>query len=228
MSSKEIGTALTFVLKHNLFAFARDYLVVRRRVDQEELARIRREYLPRKEEYLKYLRLDYFLLYNLFRCYSLGLHRGGSRNVLDIGSGAGYFAHVCSVFGHYVHAIDVEDFPVFNEMIKAFKIRRTVWRIEPLESLPELPVKFDVVTAFRTTFNLPTDHNPGDRTWGRREWGFLIEDLMTHHVRSGGRIYLQLNRAKKYGDYYDRDLLEFFRERAASVDRGKILIKISG
>lgn len=221
----EVVEATRFLLTHNPLAFAWDCARIWRLIDQKEIARIRAQYSAEGEKYSKYLRLRYFLLYNLFRCYSLGLHRGPALRILDLGCGAGYFAHVCACFGHDVQAIDVADFAVFNEMITAFKVRRTVWRIKPLERIPQFAAKFDVITAFRTTFNLPGDRNPEENTWGRREWAFLLDDLLDSHLRPGGRIYFHLNRAQKYGGFYDSSLLEFFRGRAESVDQGKIVFR---
>ena len=217
--------ATTFLLEENPFAFARDYFLIRRRADRDALRRIRAGYVREGEKYSEYLRPNYFLLYNLYRCYSLRLQRGPALRILDIGCGAGYFAYICSVFGHDVQGIDVPDFPVFNEMVRALNVRRTAWRIRPLEKLPRFEGRFDLITAFRTTFNLATDSNAEDNTWGCREWKFLLDDLMENVLERGGRIYLHLNRAEKYGAFYDEELLEFFKERAVSVDDGKILIR---
>jgi SAM-dependent methyltransferase len=221
----EVVKAARFFLTHNPLAFAWDCARIWRLIDHKEIARIRAQYSDEGEKYSKYLRPRYFLLYNLFRCYSLGLQRGPALRILDLGCGAGYFAYVCAYFGHEVKAIDVADFPVFNEMVTAFKVRRAVWRIKPLERIPQFSAGFDVITAFRTTFNLPGDLNPEENTWGRREWAFLLDDLVGNHLRPGGRIYLHLNRAQKHGNFYDSSLLEFFRDRAESVDQGKIVIR---
>ncbi len=224
----QLTKAAAFLLDANPGAFVKDYLRIRRRTDKGAFERIRRRYVADEEKYSEYLRLDYFLLYNLYRCYLLGLQRGPALRILDIGCGGGYFAYICGLLGHDVQAIDVADFAVFNEMIEVFKVRRRTWRVRPLESLPAFEARFHLVTAFRTTFNLSTDSNTEGNMWGPREWEFLLDDLMENHLERAGRIYIQLNRAQKYGAFYDAELLDFFRRRAVFVEDGKILIRGGG
>ena len=57
--------------------------------------------------------------------------------------------------------------------------------------------------------------------WGPREWDFFLEDLRSHHLASGGKIYFALNPGAS-GTYYTPQLRDFFLARGAKVERERV------
>jgi hypothetical protein len=73
---------------------------------------------------LKYLAVDHFLRVAIRRAVRLGLHQTTPMRVLDLGSGAGIFAHVCRAWGHDAVGSDLP----FDEMPAS---ARTVYQLLP-------------------------------------------------------------------------------------------------
>ena len=119
------------------------------------------------------------------------------RRVLDLGSGAGYFPLICRTEGHRPLALDLDDEPLYRELIEFFGLPRLVHRIAPLQSLPDDLGEFDVVTAFRICF----DTNGDGSQWGADEWAFLLQDLRTR-LTPGGRVVLGFNVNRQTGTFY--------------------------
>jgi SAM-dependent methyltransferase len=95
----------------------------------------------------KYLDLKKWMHTNLRRVRELELDFGRRRDILDIGSGAGYFLYICKWLGHRPLGLDVDDIPMYPEMTRMLGLERVVWRIEPFVPLPDLGRKFDVITG---------------------------------------------------------------------------------
>lgn len=165
----------------------------------------------------KYLDLKRWMQTNLRRVRDLELDFGRRRDILDIGSGAGYFLYICKWLGHRPIGLDVDDVPLYPEMTRMLELERVVWRIERFVPLPDLGRKFDLITAFMICFN---NHNRED-VWGVAEWDFFLDDL-TRHLKPNGRIWLELNRQND-GTFGSPELAELFRSRGATVEEHKVV-----
>lgn len=161
--------------------------------------------------YAKYLDLDRWLEINLRRVEAIGLHEGPPRRVLDIGCGAGYFLHVCRLFGHEVTGLDVHD-PMFASLAEWLRVPVFVGAIEPMQPLPVVG-RWDVVTAHMITFN----GHMSDRLWGADEWAYFLDSLPAK------RVYLELNREHD-GLLFPPGVEELFITRGAVVDAHRVLI----
>ena len=186
-------------------------------VDQQRLREIQQRYASSPVEYAKYANVERWLQMNRERVQDLKLHRSAPKRVLDLGCGGGFFLFILKRFGHSVLGLDVDQFPLFTELLDLFDVRRVVWRIKAFEPLPDLGQKFDWITAFSINFNL---HYPEERLWGPAEWDSFLRDLQ-RHLAPGGRIFFALN--PTFGrDYYTPELRDFFLSRGASVERERI------
>jgi len=96
-------------------------------------------------------------------------------------------------------------------------VPRTVFRIQPFESLPNLHQQFDWITAFSIGFDR---NRPTNARWGSKEWDFLLRDLQ-RRLSPGGKIYLTLNPLPN-GDYLTPELRQFFSKRGADIERERI------
>ena len=186
-------------------------------IDQERLREIQQRYARSSAEYAKYADVDRWLRINRKRVQDLKLHRSLPKHVLDLGCGGGFFLFILKRLGHPVLGLDIDQFPLFTELLDLFDVQRVVWRIKALEPLPDLDQKFDWITAFSINFNL---HYPEERLWGRVEWDFFLHDLQ-RHLAPGGKIFFGLNPTFG-GHYYTPELRDFFINRGATVEREQI------
>jgi SAM-dependent methyltransferase len=181
-------------------------------LDQNRLAEIQKRYAGEK-----YADVDQWLRVNRERIQDLKLHRSPPQRVLDLGCGGGFFLFILKRLGHSVLGLDVDESPLFKELLEVFRVPRTVFRIQSFESLPNLEQQFEWITAFSIGF----DRNRATNSrWGPSEWDFLLRDLQ-RRLAPGGKIYLTLNPLPN-GDYLTPELRDFFSSRGADIERERI------
>lgn len=209
----------------HVIAFLRSQLMVNsilRTVDLEKFKFFQEHYKdadPPPGGYSKYLDIRTWMASKLTYIYMLKLHKKKPIQILDIGTGPGYFPYLCSLYGHKVVAIDLDIVPMYNELIKFFHIDRRTWRIVKFEKLPDLGIRFDLVTAFMIKFN---QHDRPDQ-WGIEEWRFMLEDLKTNQIVKNGRIFLDFNTCRD-GTWFNSALLKMFLDYGGKVYRNHIEI----
>ena len=167
----------------------------------------------------KYLELDRWIRINLRRVEALELDWGRRKSVLDLGSGAGYFLHICRWLGHRTLGLDIETVPMFGEMFRALGLQRVISRVEAFRPLPAFDRKFDLITAFMICFN----GHKSPRLWRREEWSFFLDDLATQ-LSPRGRICLGFNQEED-GKLYSEDLRRFFAGRGAEFMGDRVILK---
>jgi hypothetical protein len=170
--------------------------------------------------YSKYLNVDKWLGVAIQRAEHLRLPSENGLDILDIGTGAGYFPFVCESYGHSCLALDVPDVEMYNELTELLGVQRRDWRIEAFEPLPDMGKRHDLVTAFSICFN----NHGTDRVWGEKEWAFFLDDLCKQHLKRGGAVYLELNR-EPCGEFYTEKLRQFFLDRRAEIEGKKVLLR---
>lgn len=186
-------------------------------IDQGRLAELQTRYASSAEHYAKYADVQRWLRLNIVRAQDLKLHRSPPRSVLDLGCGGGFFLFVLQQLGHPGLGLDIDEYPLFPELLDLFGVERRVWTIRPDEPLPDLGRKFDLITAFSVDFNRESKR---DWWWGPPEWAFFLDDLK-RHLNPGGSIFLGLN-PRNDGEYYNPELRDFFLSRGASVERENV------
>jgi SAM-dependent methyltransferase len=189
------------------------------KIDQSRLAEIQASQATSDAHYAKYADAKRWLRLNIVRAQDLKLHRTRRPlSVLDLGCGGGFFLFVLQHLGHTGLGLDIDEFPLFTELLDLFQVERRIWTIRPNEPLPDLGRKFDLVTAFSIDFNRESKR---DWWWGPSEWAFFLDD-MCRHLNLGGRIFLGLNPGKNK-EYYTPELHEFFLNRGATIERENVL-----
>ncbi len=191
-------------------------------IDAERFEEIRRRYVTEKpgSAWLKYLDLETWMAINLRRVRDLELDRGSPKRILDLGCGAGYFLFISRCLGHDVVGLDIDEAPIFGELMQMLGLRRVVWRVQPFVPLPDLGERFDLITAFMICFNGHKSPN----LWGVKEWEFFLNDLETH-LMPQGRICLGFNREKD-GSLYTEELRQFLESRGARIFSDNVVISM--
>ncbi len=167
----------------------------------------------------KYLEMEKWLDTNIRRVLNIGLDFQRPKRILDLGSGAGYFLHICNRLGHDVLGLDLDNpgSAWYLEMLGLFGVRRVTERIDPFQKLPDLGAPFDYVCSFMVCFN----SHFGPDVWKTDEWRFFLDDLKTR-MKPGAIIWFELNPMPD-GNHYTPELKAFFESRGAIVD-GKRLV----
>jgi hypothetical protein len=174
-----------------------DHRKIMDRIDTRQLQAIRAKYDP-SQLYYKYLNAEKHIRVNLGRAYALGLHQMTGLNILDIGTGSGFFPFVCAYFGHRAISIDKGDNPIFDDMIGLLQVDRTVSSVQAFQRLPDLGRQFDLVTAFRGVF-----HRINKPVWGVPEWTFFLNDVASDLLLDDGRLFMDLNRGSDKRPYQE-------------------------
>jgi SAM-dependent methyltransferase len=195
------------------------------RLDQDRLRQLRAQHgsLPPDSprlwrHYAKYLDAETHVRQNVRRAQDLDLHRLPRQQILDIGCGGGYFLFVAQTLGHDGLGLDVAGIPVFDELVGLLSVKRVIYKVAPLERLPDLGHHFDLITSFATAFQGRRDDL---WRWGAQEWDFFLRDLKTR-LNPGGRIFFELNAAYG-GQYYTPEILQVMVEHGGLVERGNVL-----
>ncbi len=209
------------------------YRKVADRVDPERVVALQQKYASELVEFdpiglFKYADLPFWFADKVNTVRLLGLDRGEPKTILDIGMGAGHFAAVCQALGHNVVGTDI-NVPLYNDICEVLQVDR---RIEPTRlrtPLPDLGVKFDLITVIWQVFHVLAYHPNGDREhWTTDDWRFFLDDLTRNHMRYPGAIFLHLNRnVGSAGEAFDAPLLQWCKDRGAKVDEtwGRILFE---
>ncbi len=189
-------------------------------IDQERAREIQRRYASCTAGYAKYANIEPWLRLNRERVQDLKLHRSAPKRVLDLGCGGGFFLFISRKFGHSVLGLDVGHIALFTELLQFFNVPRVLHTITAFEPLPNLGQTFDWITAFSVNFNL---YHPSKRRWGTAEWDFFLRDLQ-RLLAPGGKVFFGLNPLYN-GDFYTRELRDFFIRCGAGVERERIFFE---
>jgi len=167
----------------------------------------------------KYLDLRAWLRVAVGRARGLGLHRRPACDLLDLGSGCGYFPLVCRHYGHRARALDLDTNALYNEMIELLEIDRGVVAIEAGVPLPAFDTRFDWVTGFMVCFN---NHDRED-LWGPPEWEFFVRDVVDHLLAPGGQLHLELN-PERDGRFATPEIERVFARAGGTVRGGVVRV----
>jgi len=190
-------------------------------VSLSELNIIKTKYInldpePGSSKYLNYeIWIPKFIKYTI----ELNLNNSKPINILDLGSGPGYFGFVCQNYKHNVRTLDLPDNPIYNELVDLFGVERTIYRINAFEKIPTFDIKFDLVTAFAICFN----NHATDKLWGVKEWDYFISDIKDNATKKNARIFLEFNQESD-GLYFPKELYEYFISINAIIKNNSVLI----
>ena len=184
------------------------------RIDQNRLREMQRRYASSPLNYAKYADVARWLKRHVAKVQDLQLHRVPPKEILDLGCGGGFFLFIARQFGHSGVGLDVDEFPLFQELTSLLEVPRVVYTIEPFRLLPVFDRKFDLITAFSTRFNRD---RVDQHVWGAKEWNFFLDDL-GGRLKPGGQVFFEIN-SGKVTRYYPDEVRDLFRRRRATLER---------
>jgi len=138
----------------------------------------------------KYLDLNTYLTRNVAQADRLGLLDGPPQKILDLGSGCGFFAYICGLYGHEVHCLDLPGIDIFADIMELFGLSRTEQAIKPMIRIDLPESGFDMVTGLMVKFDAIGE----DDRFGPREWKFFLSDMIDNFLIPRGRIFLEFNK----------------------------------
>jgi hypothetical protein len=192
-------------------------------INPVELNKIQTEYknYDPAPGYSKYLNIKPWMLDNVWRTFILGLNNSSGKNILDIGTGNGYFPYACKFYNHTVRSIDIESNDIFNELISLLEIPRLEYAVQSYTPIPKFDVKFDLFTGFHTYFN-------GHRTenvWKKEEWDFFLKDLKNNHGHENSEAYFIINQEHHLDYPIAPELVEYFISKGAEISNDRVYFK---
>jgi len=169
----------------------------------------------------KYFDVDFQLYRNTAFAIRLGLHKGRSQRILDLGAGCGWFCVVARYFGHEVTAVDVEH-ELYTRCMSHWNIPQFVHRIRARTPLPHFGSQFDLVVGLSVCFN-GHEHGP---LWGVPEWHFFFEDL-AQQTTPTARLFMTIN-AQSDGSYLPEPVARYVADRGASISGRYVNLPLHG
>ena len=176
------------------------------------------QYKNAGESFEKYLDYKYWILENLIRVYNLNIDKSRNLNILDIGTGFGYFPFICEYFGNHAEAIDLNTNDMYNNIIKLLNINRHSYKIISFNPLP-INTKFDIITGFMICFN----NHKTEKLWGINEWQFFLDSLQYNNLKKNGIIFFSFN-LEYDGSPFSQEINNLFMKRNAIINNNEVLL----
>ena len=160
----------------------------------------------------KFLNLPFYVKRKMRQLRRLGLHQGPPKRILDIGCGPGHFQLMAKYFGHEGVGMDLpfQADHFFNALCGFFGVPKMDYRIEPMQPLPTLPERFDLVTIFLTQFDFNKDYTP----WNVQYWRFFVDDVCNNILKPDGVLYFTLTSEPR-----PTEVLQYLKSVQAKPDK---------
>jgi len=117
----------------------------------------------------------------------LNLTTCSNKEILDLGTGVGYFCTLANRLGHFAEGTEIKEViqSSVKELYQNYRIKVFELLIKNQQEI-KLDKKYDYITAIRTWFNSDSEY------FSTKDWLFLKENLM-NFIKPGGGILLKTN-----------------------------------
>lgn len=202
--------------------FASDYRILRKMVAAKLANVIAQNKIDNPGvAYQKYLDVDLWVYECLKRVYELGLNTGGKKEILDLGTGAGYFPYICNYYGHHAEALDVPDNDMYNQIIKELEIKRYGQYIQAYKNI-DVDNKYDLVTGYMICFN----NHKSPNLWHIKEWEYFLKSLSERNMKPGAEIFLSFN-PESEEEPVSKELLSYFASHNGKINEHQVFLERS-
>jgi cyclopropane fatty-acyl-phospholipid synthase-like methyltransferase len=140
-------------------------------------------------------------------------------NILDIGCGPGHMAYIYKYLGFKVQGLDIPDQGLYNDLTNSFGVERTDHVINPFESLPNFPKRFDLATAISCCFFRMGKKKAEHQLFSLKEWDFFLNNLANDILTESGKLYMTLNPVEhaKGLHYNDQSFIDYVESRGGEI-----------
>lgn len=132
--------------------------------------------------------------------HTLKLNQSLPLDILEIGTGAGFFPYICREYGHNVDSCD-DRYPGswWNDSYQLLNLDPKNYFVYKNTSVGNaFDQKFDMIVSFRSTIGTQTYVDPPDTgidVWNVDEWKFFLTDCSKNLLKSDNSfIYFQCNK----------------------------------
>jgi hypothetical protein len=169
------------------------YLATMARVDPVKIEDIQGRYArdigsQHPKGHFKYLDVAYWAWIHSRKAYQLGVLRGPSKRVLDIGSGGGSFLAVLAASGHVPVGMDCPEPSFYAELCDAWGVSRVEEPVQFGRPFNSAVGRVQLITALSAVL----DKKRGG-LGGVPQWLAFLNYLTQEHLAFPGEMYLELN-----------------------------------
>lgn len=124
----------------------------------------------------------------LKNAHELNLQDSNPLDILDIGTGAGFFPFICKLYGHKAESCD-DALPgsIYLEGYNLLNLEPITCIVEKNTSIGGVfKNKFDIITSFRSQLGTTIVVEGGDSeyVWSTEDWKFFFKDCSKHLLKS--------------------------------------------
>jgi len=151
------------------------------------------------------INIDLYLKEKIDCFRAMGLLDSNKKQVLDIGTGVGYFPWLCEHFGHtcdYTNPAPIKFYKLAWQVL-ALKSAFFEWSVISNKKFA-LPKKYDIITSHRTVFDIFDYH------WHVEDWKYFLQNCQ-EYLSDNGFVFIKTNLVK--GNLYYTPhpaVIEFF------------------
>jgi hypothetical protein len=135
----------------------------------------------------------------------LRLYESKKLDILDIGTGGGFFPYICNLYGHNAYSCDERYNLPWEQGYKHLKIEPINYLVRKNVSVEKtFDKKFDLIVSFRSFIVTTKQWMPnGDiEILNVDEWKFFLKDCSEHLLKNlDSRIFFSCNRADELPPY---------------------------
>ena len=177
-----------------------------KKINYDKFLEIYTKFTDNKSEtgFYKYFDLPSHLARAFFYSRQLKLDKLKNLDILDLGTGPGYFPFAAGLLGHNVQSIDIGNNKMYKNMRDLLCVSCANCEIKPMIDLNFFKKKkFILITAFQLLFDQDGNHI----VWKEKEWKYFIKMLQKKYLKKNGRIFFQMNTIyKNQEEQYNKNI----------------------
>lgn len=200
-----------------------DYFLIKKEIRKRQGLLATANNTDDPEAFEKYFNLkDNFIQISLIRVVRLGLITSKNKlEILDLGTGAGYFPFICNYYENNCEAIDIAGNQFYDQSTEVLNLKKYHQEIFFNEELVTSK-KYDLICAYMICFN----GHKTSKLWAEKEWSKFLINLITNNLNLDGRIFLSFN-LESDGKPFSSELENFFKMISKKISSNEILIQNS-